>query len=119
MRPSTGLILAALAFPGCSAPALMPPPPMASIALSDAMLQAVGALAATRAEAARQGLRACGAEAVFQVMPVAVPAAHGQPVGQLVLAPPDSQEGPLSSTVTLTLAGDGCDAPEPAPRPRR
>jgi carbamate kinase len=92
---------------------------MASIGLGDAMLQAVEALAATRAEAARQGLRACGAEALLHVMPVAMPHTNGQQVGQLVLAPPDSQEGPHSSTVTLTLAGDGCDTPEPPPARRR
>lgn len=119
MRPSTGLLLAALVLPGCATPPLMPPPPVASISLGDAMLQAVEALAATRAQAARQGIRACGAEAVFHVMPVAVPSASGQPVGQLILAPPDTEEGPHSSTVTLTLAGDGCDTPEPPPRGRR
>jgi hypothetical protein len=109
----------ALALPGCSSPPFMPPPPMASMSLSDAMLQAVEGLAASRAQAARQGLRACAAEAVFHVIPVPLQGTDGQPVAQLVLAPPDSQEGPHSSTVTLTLAGDGCDTPEPPPRGRR
>ena len=114
MRCKTGLILAALALPACTAPVLMPPPPTATLTLGDAMAQAVEALAAIRAQAARQGLRACGAEVVFQVMP----AAARQGV-QLVLAPPDSLEGPNSSSLTLTLAAENCDAPEPQPRARR
>ncbi|WP_431301550.1 hypothetical protein [Sediminicoccus sp. BL-A-41-H5] len=119
MRRKTGPILAtallaALALPACTAPVLMPAPPTATLTLNDAMAQAVEALAASRAQAARQGLRACGVEAVFQVMPA--PAGQGV---QLVLAPPESQEGPHSSSVTLTLAGADCDAPEPTPRARR
>ncbi|WPB83398.1 hypothetical protein [Sediminicoccus rosea] len=112
MRCKTGLILAALALPACTAPPIMPPP-SATLTLGDAMAQAVEALAATRAGAARQGVRACGAEVVFQVMPAAAP----QGV-QLVLAPPDSLEGANSSSVTLTLAGENCDTPEPQPRAR-
>jgi alcohol dehydrogenase class IV len=118
MRRKTGLIpaapiLAVLALSACGTPPPMPPPGP-TLTLGDAMAQAVEALAATRAQAAGQGLRACGAEAVFQVMPVAAPRGV-----QLVLAPADSQEGPHSSSVTLTLAGENCDAPEPPPRPRR
>ncbi|MBS7792057.1 hypothetical protein KTR66_18805 [Roseococcus sp. SDR] len=112
MRRKTGPILTALALSACSAPTLMPPTP--TLTLSDAMTQAVDAMATTRAQAARQGLRACGAEVVLQVMP----AVAGQGV-QLVLAPPEAQEGAHSSSVTLTLAGENCDAPEPAPRARR
>lgn len=119
MRQKTGPILAtallaALALPACTGPVLMPPPPAATLTLSDAMAQAVEALAASRAQAARQGLRACGVDAVFQVMPA--PAGQGV---QLVLAPPDSLEGTTSSAVTLTLAAENCDAPEPQPRARR
>lgn len=114
MPRKTAPILAAIALSACTAPPLVAPPPSATLTLNDAMAQAVEALAATRAQAARQGLRACGAEAVFQVMPVAA-----QQGVQLVLAPPDSLEGTTSSAVTLTLAAENCDAPEPQPRPRR
>ncbi len=112
MHRKTGLILAALALAACAGPPPMPPP-SATMTLGDAMRQAVDALAATRAQAAGQGVRACGAEVVLQVMPAAGP--HGV---QLVLAPPDHEEG-NSSAVTLTLAGENCDAAEPQPRARR
>lgn len=114
MRRKTGLILAALALPACTAPPFLPSPPIATIGLADAMLQTVDALAATRAEAARHGLRACGAEAVFHVM-----VAPGQSATQLALAPHDGEEAAQSGTVTLRLAAESCDAPEPAPRARR
>ena len=122
MRPLTGLFLGVtgLTLLGCASPPEMPhPEPTVTIGLRDAMMQTVDALAATRAHAARQGqrgLRACAAEAVFHVMAVPATGAGGVPVAHLVLAPPDAHEGLHSSTVTLTLAGDACDEPEPRGR---
>ncbi len=112
MRPSISLILAgwALTLAGCATPPEpQAPPPAATIGLSDAMIQTVDALTATRAHAARQGRRgvqACGAEAVFHVMAVPVAGPQGAQVAHLVLMPPDTHDGPHSSTVTLTLGGD-------------
>ncbi|MBX9751842.1 MAG: hypothetical protein K5Q68_19790 [Roseococcus sp.] len=123
MRPLSGLIPLALGLvlQGCANPPA-PPPSGMTISLGDAMIQTVEALAATRAHAARQGqrgLRACGAEAVFQVTAMPVTDARGAVAAHLVLAPSESQDGPHSSTVTLTLAGDDCDTPEAPPRRRQ
>jgi len=81
------------------------------------MIQAVDALAAARAHAAQGRMRACGAEAVFHVTALPAPGRPELAVG-LALAHPDAHEGPHSSTVTLTLAGDNCDGP-PMPARRR
>lgn len=125
MRHLTGLIPLALGLmlQACaSPPEPTPPPPGIAISLSDAMIQTVQALAATRAHAARQGqrgLRACGAEAVFHVMALPVTDSRGAVGAHLVLTPPDSHDGPHSSTITLTLGGDDCDTPEPPARRRQ
>jgi len=120
MRLLSGLILLGLGLvlQACASPP-EPPPPGITISLGDAMVQTVDALAATRAHAARQGqrgLRACGAEAVFHITALPVTDARGAVAAHLVLAPPESHDGPHSSTVTLTLAGDACDGPEPRGR---
>jgi len=116
MRPIRGLLLAggAVALFGCASPPVFPAPPSPVIGLNDAMMQTLDALAATRAHGRQRGVRACGVEAVFLVMAVA-----GREGALLVLAPPDGQDGPHSSTVTLTLGGDDCDAPEVPPARRR
>ncbi len=125
MRPLLGLFLAAgtAGLMACATPpGPLPPSPAATIGLSDAMIQTVDALAAARAHAARQGqrgLQACGAEAVFHIMTVPVTGPGGTQVAHLVLAPPETHDGPHSSTVTLTLSGDDCDAPQPPPARRR
>lgn len=118
MRPIRGLLLAggAVALFGCASPPVLQAPPSPTIGLNDAMMQTLDALAAARAHGRQRGVRACGVEAVFQVMAVPVAGREG---ALLVLAPPDAQDGPHSSTVTLTLGGDDCDAPEAPPARRR
>lgn len=118
MGPWKGLIVAALAVTACAG-APEAPPPAATISLRDAMIQTAEALAATRMQAAQGRISTCGAEAVFHVMALPASAADGTTVGHLVLATTESPEGSQTSTVTLTLAADDCDAPEapPARRP--
>ncbi len=108
------LILAGIWLTGCGGLEPPPPAPMLTLSLREAMIQTVDALAATRAHAAQRRMRACGAEAVFHV--TALPGPE-MTVG-LALAHPDAPEGPHSSTVTLTLAGENCDGPPPTARRR-
>lgn len=120
------LILAGICLTGCGGmplpPPLATPSPMLTLSLREAMIQTVDALAAARAHAAQRRMRACGVEAVFHV--TALPNTAGPGTGAadmavgLALAHPDAHEGPHSSTVTLTLAGENCDGPTPATRRR-
>lgn len=113
------LILAGFWLTGCVGVAPPPPDPMFTLSLREAMIQTVDALAATRAHAAQSRMRTCGAEAVFHVITLPGPAADGTAMTvRLALANPDAHDGPHSSTVTLTLAGENCGGPRPLLRHR-